>query len=204
MSIYKTLIKALHNSSTEEVSKKLSYNSLKKGEKSLAQFIQHKDLYSWLNSGFYDLKYTAEKLFKELCIMYGIEIEAIEDELKMQRTLKAEINKYQNCYIFINTNFIRKSEPIFVLAMLESKRYIKINAKQLIFKTENEILDIVSNIVKAHYKKTEGTLPIWGDIANYAYHHNDESVYIFNTLGKFIKGVSKSYLKQGRDYISTF
>jgi len=190
MDIYTTLIKALQNSSTKIVVKKLGYNSLKKGKKSLAQFVQHKDLYSWLDSGFYDFKYTADKLFRELCKIYDIKIEIVEDEFKNQKILRAEIDKCQNCYIFINTNFIRKSEPIFVLAFLESKRHIKINSEQLIFKTKNKILDMVSNIVKTHYKKTEGTLPLWGDIANYVYHNSDGSVYVFDTLGKPIKEIN--------------
>lgn len=107
-----------------------------------------------------------------------------EEELKIQE----ELAKYKGCYIFVNTNFKRKGEPIFVLAFCEPQRNISINKKDLIFKTDKKVFAIISNIVKHHFIDTQGKIGIWGDIVNYVYHHKDGYRYIFDKNGKLRKG----------------
>ena len=106
-----------------------------------------------------------------------------EEELKMQE----ELAKYKDCYIFVNTNFKRKSEPIFALAFCEPLRNISIDKKDLIFKTDKEVFAIISDIVKQHFIDTKGKIGIWGNIVNYVYHHKDGYKYIFDKDGNIIK-----------------
>jgi len=110
--------------------------------------------------------------------------EVSAEELKISK----ELGKFKDCHIFVNTNFKRQSEPIFVLALLESKRKINIEAKELAYKPLDEILVMVSNIIKSHYKETQGNIGIWGNIVNYVYHHTNAETYSFNTNGEDIKG----------------
>ena len=42
-------------------------------------------------------------------------------------------------------------------------------------------------MVVKHYSNSHGTIGIWGEIKNYAYHHRDGKVYIFDTDGQLIK-----------------
>jgi len=45
----------------------LGYTSNKKALIALNKFIDSKDLYTWLHSGYFDFKYTAVNFFKKLC-----------------------------------------------------------------------------------------------------------------------------------------
>lgn len=47
----------------DEIVAKLGYSSSKKAIEALDKFINFKNLYDWLNSGYYDFKYTALSFF---------------------------------------------------------------------------------------------------------------------------------------------
>ena len=108
---------------------------------------------------------------------------------KEELAIKKELAKFKNSYIFVNTNFKRKSEPIFALAFCESKRNITLDKNNLIFKSDDKIFATISNIVKQHHNNTKGTISIWGDIVNYVYHHSDGEVYVFDISGEQIKDI---------------
>jgi hypothetical protein len=99
---------------------------------------------------------------------------------------KKEYENFQGCYIFVNTNFKRKNEPIFVLAALEHRRRLSLPKDDLVFKTDEEIFKIIGNLVKNHFIKTGGKLDLWGKIANYNYHHKDGKSYVFDTNGNMV------------------
>jgi len=105
-----------------------------------------------------------------------------EEELK----IKKELLKFKDSYIFINTNFRRKSQPIFALAFCEGQRNIALDKNNLIFKSDKEVFQIISDTIKNHYISTNGKIGIWGNVVNYAYHHNDGKVYVFDKYGNQI------------------
>ena len=185
MNIHNTLKNKLQFSSKEQIIKELGYNSTEKGTKALDGFLKSKDLYTWIHSGYYDFKYTAEQLLKRLCVILDLDSKTVDDELQIQVKYYAELRRVQYNYIFVNTNFKRTTQPIFALAYSEAKRRIKLDAKECIFKSETEILDIVSKTVKQHYLKTKGNIGIWGSIENYIYHHNDK-IFTFDRDGNRI------------------
>lgn len=105
---------------------------------------------------------------------------------KEELALEQEKRRFQDCYLFIDTNFKRKSEPIFVLAVMDNKRrlpYAKIG--NFYFKSDNEILEIVSAFVKEEYFTCDGVVPLWGKIVSYNWHHLDGKVYIFDVDGSY-------------------
>lgn len=176
----------IEESSLEDLREKLGYQSTKRLQKSIDKFTKTKTIYDWLNSGFYDLVNNAEDFLIKLCKVLKIENQLLEKELIFCEELKVEIEKFKDCYIFINTNFKRKSEPIFVLALLENKRRISLykNEKYL-FKSLNEILNMVSNEIIKHYIFNNGKCFIFGNIVNYQLHLFG-NLYTFTTNGKLI------------------
>lgn len=128
----------------------------------------------------------------KLCKALEIDDTQIQKELDNYTNLKIEIEKFKDAYIFVNTNFKRKSEPIFALAFLESKRRISLykNEKYL-FKSRNEILNIISNEIIKDYVFNNGKLFIWGDIVNYQVHLFNE-IYTFETNGK-LTNIKENY-----------
>lgn len=186
--IYDEIKERVEKLSKEKVAKQLGYNSPKHGIKAIDKFLSYDDLYSWLyESGFYDFKYNSKMLLKKICNVVGIDKEEIEKELQKQIAHKKELDKFKYSYIFVNTNFIRKNEPIFALAFCEPKRRIKINPKEFAHKSDEEIFQMISQMVVKHYNRTNGILPLWGKIVNYVYHHCDGKAYIFDPNGRRIE-----------------
>ncbi len=96
-----------------------------------------------------------------------------------------ELEKFQDSYIFVYTNFKRKTEPIFALAFCEGQRKVSFDKNELLFKSDKEILDIISLNIKKHYKVSDGSIGIWGKIISYTWHHKDSKTYTFYPDGSF-------------------
>ena len=111
--------------------------------------------------------------------------EYTQEEIQIQK----ELTRFKDCYIFVNTNFKRKNEPIFALAFCEYQRNITLDKNDLLCKNDEEIFTYISQIVQEHYSQTEGKIGIWGDIVNYVYHHYDGKTYLFDRDGTQIETI---------------
>lgn len=149
------------------LAKKLGYYSLDKLKQVLLEITQAKSLDVFLQNGYYDYVYTSENLVLKLAKIYGLDI---LDELNSAKKLNDEVNKYINSYIYIDTNFKRNTEPIFVIAMMQGVRYLYFDKKELAFKSLDKQLQFISKIVKNHYKKIK-KLPLFGEITGYKFNH---------------------------------
>jgi len=186
MKLYNAIQKRLEIVDQHALAKELGYNSYSTYAKTLDKFLLSKTLSVWLSNGHYDFVHTTNSFIRKLCEKLEIEPAFYQQEIKLAKEKNEELAKFANCYIFVNTNFRRSTEPIFVLAFMESRRNIQVDAKDLIFKDISEILEIVSKVVQEHYVYTKGILPVWGKIENYVYHHIDDKSYIFDTNGVII------------------
>lgn len=174
-----------------EIATKLGYASSKKAIKALDKFVDSKNLHDWLHSGYFDFKHTALSLFEKLCEIIDIDKTIIEKVLLEDEKYNAELERFKDSYIYVNTNFKRKNEPIFALACLESQRRLKVPLKNLLFKTVKEILKSVSDFIVEHYLISKGDIGIWGKALNYVFHHNGNK-YIFDTKGNRVYNVDIS------------
>lgn len=185
MEIEKIIKSKLEILPKNDIIKKLDYTSNKKGLKAFEKFINSKNLHSWLSSGFYDFKYDALSFFQKLCEIINIDKELVNQAISEDKKYCKELEKFKYSYIFVNTNFKRKGEQILALAFLESRRRLKIPVESLLFKSEDEILNIASDFISNHYKDTKGDIGIWGKTVNYVFHHNGNE-YKFDTEGNRI------------------
>lgn len=182
----------IKDSSHEELKQKLGYQSTKKLENSVNKFLQTKTIYEWLNSGFYDLVYDSIGFLNKLCKEFDIDKKFYNEELEKCQKLKVEMERFKDAYIFVNTNFKRVSEPIFALALLESKRRVSLyKDEKYLFKSIDEILNITSIFIEEHYKENGGKLAIWKDIINYQLHLFDE-IYTFEVTGE-LTNIKENY-----------
>ncbi len=186
MKLYNTIKERLEVVDQHALAKELGYNSYSTYAKTLDKFLSSKTPSIWLSNGHYDFSHTANSFISKLCEKLKIKPSFYQQEIKLAKEKNEELAKLANCYIFVNTNFRRTTEPIFALAFMESKRRIQIDAKDLIFKDINKILEMVSKVIQEHYIDTKGVLTIWGKIENYVYHHIDDKSYIFDTNGVII------------------
>jgi len=171
-----------------EIVNKLGYASGKKALKTLDKFTNSKDLYNWLHSGFYDFKYTALSFFKKLCEIIDIDKEIVDKALLDDKKYHAELERFKDSFIYVNTNFKRKGETIFSLAISESQRRLKIPVENLLFKSESVVLNSASDFIVKHYTTTKGDTGIWGKAVDYVFHHNG-SKYNFDTKGNRIYNI---------------
>ena len=165
------------------LTKELGYSNSTKFEKTLNKFFQFSTLYGWFQCGHYDLVNTAEDFFIKLSKALKIDENTINNEIKNITLYKHEVEKFKDSYIFVNTNFKKKNEPIFALALCENQRKISLYKKEnLLFKSTDEMLEILSIEIKKHYLQNSDNLGIWGKIVSYQVHLFD-TIYILDTNG---------------------
>jgi hypothetical protein len=180
------LNKKIKNTPLQFFLNELNYNSKQKIKNALDKFINCESIDKWLNSGFYDLVYSAEDLFISLCNVLKINGKEVSIELNKSKELRDEIERFKDSYLFVNTNFKRKGEPILALAFCEGKRRISLyKDKKYLFSSLNEILNMVSIEIIKHYIFNDGKASIWGKIENYQLHLFGE-IYTFDTKGNIL------------------
>jgi len=132
-------------------------------------------------------KVRYEEFLEYLCEV--LEISKIDYEVLLDacRDMRRRYDALKEPYIYVDTNFRRKSELIIALAMLEPKRRIKIDKLYYLKRSEEENLAYVSNAVKLHYKWRKGVLALWGQIRNYIYYDGRGNRTVFNCLGDVIE-----------------
>jgi hypothetical protein len=165
------------------LAKELGYSNLTKFEITLNKFFKFSTLYEWFQCGHYDLLNTAQDFFIKLSKALKIDENTINNEIKNITLYKHEVEKFKDSYIFVNTNFKKKNEPIFALALCENQRRISLYKKEnLLFKSTDEILEILSIEIKKHYLQNSDNLGIWGKIVSFQVHLFN-TIYIFDTNG---------------------
>lgn len=181
--LFKLIKEKINLYNKDDLSKKLGYSNQVKFEETLNKFLQFENLNQWFEKGHYDLVNNAEDFFIKLSKALNIEDSLIDKELKEIELYKQEVEKFKYSYIFVNTNFKRKNEPIFTLAFCENQRRISLyKIENLLFKTMDEIFEVLSKEIKEHYLQNDGTLKIWGKINSYQVHLFGK-IYIFDTNG---------------------
>jgi hypothetical protein len=189
MTLLKQIQTYLHDYTIQEVISKLGYKSSKniKIIQTIHELLEITDINDYLDKSYYDFKYSSKTLLKAICklagvpkLVYAATIEEYEDKKRRLLALKQP-------YIFVDTDYKRKGEPIFALAALENKRRIILDKELYLSKTQEELNTYISNVVKLHYKWRNGKLPIWGNIRAYLYYDEQGNRTVYNTLGDAIK-----------------
>lgn len=179
MALLQQIKKQLTNISNKEVVKKMGYSNIEVGIKTLQSLLDEQDIYTWLKDSHYDFRYTSKEFIKKLC--HTLEISDIDYVLLLDTYAQRikNINLEESSYVYINTNFKRKGEPVFALALMEGRRRINIDKELLFDMNLTQAITYASEIVKTHYKENKGTLPLWGTIQNYIFNYkNQEKVSI--------------------------
>jgi hypothetical protein len=164
----------------------MGYHSREPGMTTLQKVLQFADIYSLLKKGCYDGKYSTKAFLKRLCAALELDLQLLKEEFEICTALSKEHEKVGRCSVFVDTNFHRTSQPIFMLAMKEGIRRLAPSRELLLFKTKTEILDMISEMVKHHYAENNGQLAVWGNIQSYIYSHFDGEVFVFDCEGSLL------------------
>ncbi|WP_462110048.1 hypothetical protein [Campylobacter concisus] len=180
--IYEQLKFLTQNSDKKALSKALGYVREQNFTRVLANLDTAKSLDEFITKGHFDWVHSSETLILALSKHFGLSIDA---ELGEVQKLYNERVKFRGSYIYIDTDFKRKSEPIFALAMAQHLRYISLTPflDELCFKALDEQLKVISNVTKNYYQKTQ-TLPIFGAITGFKLYFLGKD-YSLDTNGNF-------------------
>ena len=180
--IYEQLKILTQNRDKKALSKALGYVREQNFTRALANLEAAKSLDEFITKGHFDWAHSSETLILALSKHFGLNIDA---ELSEVQKLYNERVKFRGSYIYIDTDFKRKSEPIFALAMAQHLRYISLTPflDKLCFKALDEQLKVISNIIKNYYQKTQ-TLPIFGAITGFKLYFLGRD-YSLDTNGNF-------------------
>jgi len=121
-----------------------------------------------LKDGGFDFRFNSKDFLCTLCDVMGIgETDYLAAIAKLEARLQEEANAFKP-YLFVDTGFHRKDEQIFVMAILESSRYVQFprNFWRLPWTQQ---LQKVGERVREHMNKTGGKLMLWGQIRRYFY-----------------------------------
>ena len=178
------------------LAKQLGYQSVKRFEKTLDKFLTFTTIETWLENGNYDLVNSAEEFFIKLANYIGIGNSLIQTVMNNTQRIKQEKLRFKDSYIFVNTNFKRKNEPIHVLALCEQYRRLPIFLEEdFLFKSAYEILNLLSIRLQKHYKENQKGLIVWGKIISYQVHLFNK-LYIFNTDGTI--AINQAYVNENK------
>jgi hypothetical protein len=180
--IYEQLKILMQNSDKKALSKALGYVREQNFTRALANLEAANSLDEFIIKGHFDWAHSSETLILALSKYFGLNIDA---ELNEVQKLYNERIKFRGSYIYIDTDFRRKSEPIFALAMAQHLRYISLTPflDELCFKALHEQLKVISKITKSYYQKTQ-TLPIFGVITGFKLYFLGKN-YSLDTNGNF-------------------
>lgn len=208
MNLLNEIKKQLDNCDKNKIIADLGYNNKQTGMIKLNSLLSEDSLERWLNQSGYDLVHTGKTFLIELCCLldmeenqYKTEIDTVLNKLKL-------IEEMPQPYIFVNTAFKRKNEPIFVLSLSEHIRRIYPD-KIKVFESSDNGLCEAKRLLQDHYIETDGNLPVWGKILNYVYHVRNTK-YVLSKDGevlpdnKNIQESKASLLVNDRDITAFF
>ncbi|WP_121628918.1 hypothetical protein [Poseidonibacter antarcticus] len=145
--LIKTIKEKLNSTDIGNLYKKVGYNSSKKFIKTLNKLKSTNSTYAWIYSANYDLVYNSKDFLTKLFDVLDINESLVDDEINKVREYYEEKEKFRNSYIFVNTYFRRKNEPIFPLAFCEKYRNISLYRREdLLFKSNGKLRKNVEKV----------------------------------------------------------
>lgn len=171
----------------EELLEKMGYNNLRTGQKTLQKFLKIDDVYLWLKAGYFDMKYDSESFLESLLTTLGIYDPLSKEEIQKCKVRLNAIKEMNQPYIFIDTNFNEQS--LYFSWGFMVPRTIKIDKELIIYKSKDDIFEIIGKTIKDHYCLSDGRIGLWGIIDHYDFHCAEGGVYTFDTNGKLTKSM---------------
>ena len=165
--------KILQKIDPKELCKQLGYNKklLPHCYKKLQKLKEAKKLHHFFLRGGYDFHLSAKEFVKKLCEIY--EIPGCKENIQEAEWYEERLAKQFRSFIFVDTEFKRKNEPLFALAAMEGLRRIYLDPEWLVDTPFDDQLLHISKIVQRHYIENEGRLTLWGPIVRYAYYFDE-------------------------------
>ncbi|MCK0165792.1 hypothetical protein [Marinobacter sp. S6332] len=169
---------------SEEVLKRMGYHRATSANLERLQNVLDSDEFG-LNDGGFDFKYSSEGFLRALCTATGIEMALAEQRISRVKKRLTEEKAAFHPYLWIETDFKRKSQPLFALAACEHQRYLHF-AEGFWRLTLDKQLGRTQCMVREHAYETGADLGIWGEIEQYWFYYKKDAAYLLARNGEVI------------------
>jgi hypothetical protein len=187
MTLLDTIKQRLIHTSHDEVLKRVGYSNLKTGRRTLQNFLSSDTMLGWLERGSFDMHHSSSSFLLALVEALELPVDEAQKEIDKYGQRKEQIRSMKDVYIFVDTGFKRKGQPIFILAMAESLMHIKIDKAFCLDHSKEEISQHVSETIKAHYEANNGKLAVWGEIQRYVYQDAEGNETCYSVEGEVLE-----------------
>jgi len=138
-----------------------------------------------LDVGGYDLRYQSHEFVHELCRALELPLDECDANIARIKRQAEDDRAAFKPYLWVDTDFKRKDQRVFVLAFLESRRYLGFPRWILRLTPEQQLVQ-AQELVQEHMRETEGELLIWGTIKRYWFFYAPNRSYWLAPDGEVI------------------
>lgn len=126
-----------------------------------------------LRQGGFDFRYSDEEFVKALCEVLGIPAVDYQPAIAAILQRLSEDRMAFKPYLFVDTDFVRRNQPVHALAFCEGQRYVHFDTG-FWRKPLTEQVELARQRVREHMAETRGDLDIWGQIQRYHFFYAPE------------------------------
>lgn len=149
-----------------------------------------------MDDGEFDFRFDSLGFARALCEALELPVDMVEQGISDLHQSVARRRAYAPS-MFVDTGFKRKNEPVFVLAAMESKRWISFERTFRDLPAIQQIC-IAGKRAKEHFEVHDGVLPLWGEIQRYVFFYAPEITLYLNTHGQVVENESEARIHRAR------
>ncbi|SOB74728.1 hypothetical protein SAMN04488490_0254 [Marinobacter sp. LV10R510-11A] len=138
-----------------------------------------------LSDGGFDFKFSSEGFLRAMCTVVGMDMALTNQRIIRLKKRLAEEKTAFKPYLWVDTGFKRKSQPLFALAACEHQRYLHF-AKGFWRMALDQQLGRAQCMVREHVYRTGTDLGIWGGIEQYWFYYKKDAAYLLARNGEVI------------------
>ena len=168
------------NINLDDFIKIMEYSTQDIAKKTLQIFLDSKTLMDFFNNWKYDFKHTSSEFYIRLCSFFSMDLKEVYKEIQEAESfmkLKSELN---SATLIAKSDFKRSNESIGLLQAASTESKIALDFK------EEKDLQKIPDLIKEHYKKHNGVLPVLGAITHYLFTYKDR-IYKYSTQGEILE-----------------
>lgn len=139
-----------------------------------------------LDSSYFDFKYSNSEYILKLTEICDLNTNDAEEYIQDSKNKLRGLHNSFKPYLFVETGFRRMTQPIFVLAAVESFRYVTLPIHFIELQPLDQLI-YLHDLIDEHMSKTKGSLQIWGNILSYFYVYDKGCALEISPTGKIVK-----------------
>jgi hypothetical protein len=136
----------------------------------------------FLEGSSYDFRYGNAEFLRRLGRVLGLPRSWLTEQVDQLEAAHRAAAAAFRPWLFIDTGFQRRSEPVVLLALLESQRQLRFPRGFAQLPLHEQVARAQAR-VREHMDASQGVLPLWGTIRRYVFHYAQDAQVVIDTRG---------------------